>query len=91
MSAGARPAGLPDGLELADGRDSGGSGGNRGLSQDFLAALCLVLVIEGMLPFLMPGRWRDMVLALAHTDERTIRIVGLVSMILGAVLLYWVK
>ncbi|HCO58873.1 MAG TPA: DUF2065 domain-containing protein, partial [Porticoccaceae bacterium] len=35
------------------------------MSQDFLAALCLVLVIEGMLPFLMPGRWRDMVLALA--------------------------
>ena len=61
------------------------------MGQDFLAALCLVLVIEGMLPFMMPGRWRDMVLTLAHTDERTIRAVGLVSMILGAALLYWVK
>ncbi len=61
------------------------------MGQDFLAALCLVLVIEGMLPFMMPGRWRDMVLALAHADERTIRAVGLVSMILGALLLYWVK
>lgn len=74
-------------MVMADGQDSGG----KGLGQDFLAALCLVLVIEGMLPFLMPGRWRDMVLALAHTDERTIRIVGLISMILGAALLYWVK
>ena len=61
------------------------------MGQDFLTALCLVLVLEGVLPFLMPRRWRDMILSLAQMDERTIRIIGLASMLLGAGLLYFVK
>jgi uncharacterized protein len=61
------------------------------VGQDLLAALCLVLVLEGMTPFLMPGRWRHMVLAVAQLDERTIRVSGLGSMLIGAGLLYLVK
>lgn len=61
------------------------------MGQDFLAALCLVLVIEGILPFLAPGRWREMMQALAQVDERTIRLTGLGSMVLGAGLLFLVK
>ncbi|RLA46923.1 MAG: DUF2065 domain-containing protein [Gammaproteobacteria bacterium] len=61
------------------------------MGQDFLTALCLVLVLEGVLPFLMPRRWRDMILSLAQMDERTIRVIGLASMLLGAGLLYLVK
>ncbi len=54
-------------------------------------ALCLVLVIEGILPFLAPARWRHMAVALAQTDDRTIRIVGLGSMLTGTLLLYLLR
>ncbi|MEJ2132084.1 MAG: DUF2065 domain-containing protein [Gammaproteobacteria bacterium] len=56
--------------------------------KDFATALCLVLVIEGIIPFLAPGRWRRLAVRLAAVDDRTIRLVGLVSMVSGAGLLY---
>lgn len=61
------------------------------MAQDLLAALCLVLVIEGIMPFLAPSGWRSMMLALAQTDDKNIRILGLVSMLLGAGLLFLVR
>jgi uncharacterized protein YjeT (DUF2065 family) len=54
-------------------------------------ALCLVLVIEGMLPFISPRGWRTMVLNIANVDDRSIRLMGFVSMILGTALLYWLN
>lgn len=53
-------------------------------------ALALVLVIEGVLPFLSPRRWREMVASVAQLEDRLIRNVGLGSMLLGLALLYWV-
>jgi uncharacterized protein YjeT (DUF2065 family) len=61
------------------------------MAQDLLAALCLVLVIEGIMPFLAPSGWRNMMLALAQTDDKNIRVLGLVSMLLGAGLLFLVR
>jgi len=61
------------------------------MAQDLLAALCLVLVIEGIMPFLAPSSWRNMMLSLAQTDDKNIRMLGLVSMLLGAGLLFVVK
>jgi uncharacterized protein YjeT (DUF2065 family) len=54
-------------------------------------ALCLVLVIEGLLPFISPRRWRRMVLQVANVDDRSIRLMGFISMVLGTALLYWVN
>jgi len=54
-------------------------------------ALCLVLVIEGILPFLYPRRWREMVMMLSEIDDKTMRIVGLASMLLGTGLLYLIN
>lgn len=54
-------------------------------------ALCLVLVIEGLLPFLAPARWRHMAFSLAQTNDRTIRIVGLGSMLTGTLMLYLLR
>lgn len=51
-------------------------------------ALCLVMVIEGIVPFLYPRRWRHMALSLAQVDDRTMRLVGLASMVVGTMLLY---
>jgi len=59
--------------------------------QELGSALCLVLVIEGVLPFLAPGAWRGLVQQLAETDDRAIRVTGLVMMLLGAGLLTLVR
>ena len=58
---------------------------------DLLAALALVFVIEGMLPFLNPQSLRRMLVTVAQLDDRTLRITGLVSMVCGLLLLYWVR
>jgi uncharacterized protein len=54
-------------------------------------ALCLMLVLEGIMPFLYPGRWRRLVATLAMVNDRQLRIMGLASMLLGAGLLYLIK
>lgn len=53
-------------------------------------ALALVLIIEGLMPFLSPRRWREVVATVAAMDDRIIRNIGLVSMLGGLVMLYWV-
>ena len=50
-------------------------------------AFCLVLVIEGVIPFLYPQRWRQMVSQLAQTSDKTLRLFGFVSMVGGTLLL----
>lgn len=57
----------------------------------FLQAVCLVLVIEGIVPFLYPGRWRSLVVKLAVVNDRELRIMGLVSMLIGAGLLFLIR
>lgn len=54
-------------------------------------ALALVFIIEGAMPFISPGRWRNMLALVAQMDDRTIRNIGLGSMLFGVVLLYIVN
>jgi uncharacterized protein YjeT (DUF2065 family) len=61
------------------------------LWQDLLAALALVLVIEGMVPFLNPQSLRRMLEMVSQLDDRTLRIMGFVSMLFGVVMLYIVR
>ena len=58
---------------------------------DLLAALALVLVIEGIVPFVSPGSLRNMLATVAQMDDRILRITGLVSMLCGVVMLYVVR
>lgn len=59
--------------------------------ESLLTALCLLLIIEGIIPFLYPSKWRHLVAKLALVDDRQLRIMGLVSMVLGVGLLYVVS
>ncbi|MCR8923125.1 DUF2065 family protein [Dasania sp. GY-MA-18] len=59
--------------------------------QDLAIALSLVLVIEGILPFLSPRSWRDMIMQVAQLSERQLRIMGLASMLAGLFLLTLLK
>jgi hypothetical protein len=55
---------------------------------DFAAALGLLLVIEGLLPFLNPAGMRRVLAAVcAHTDK-ALRIAGAASMLAGLVVLW---
>jgi len=54
-------------------------------------ALCLMLVLEGIIPFLYPQRWRKLVASLAIVNDQQLRIMGLVSMLLGAGILYLIN
>lgn len=54
-------------------------------------AIAMVFVIEGIIPFLAPGRWRRLVATMAELDDRTMRAMGLCSMLLGLGLLYLVN
>jgi len=56
--------------------------------KELALAFCLVLVIEGIVPFLAPNRWRNLVIRLAEVDDRSMRIAGFISMMLGTGLLY---
>ncbi|MCB1868203.1 MAG: DUF2065 domain-containing protein [Gammaproteobacteria bacterium] len=58
---------------------------------DFLVALALVMVIEGILPFLSPGGMRRMMKASLEMDDRSLRVGGLVSMLIGVIMLYLVN
>ena len=58
---------------------------------DLLTALALVFVIEGLLPFASPSRYRAAVLTTASLSAIHLRLVGLSSMIAGVVLLTLVR
>ena len=53
-----------------------------------LGALALMLVLEGLLPFLSPRRWRRMFEEVTRLSDGQLRFLGLSSM-LGGVLLLW--
>lgn len=57
------------------------------LWQSLLVAGCLMLIVEGIMPFLYPQRWRRMVTVLAQMNDGRMRALGLGSMLLGLVLL----
>ena len=57
---------------------------------DIGRAVGLMLVFEGIMPFLSPGRWRNMAQTLAVVDNKSMRLIGLLSMLLGlGLLILW--
>lgn len=58
---------------------------------ELLIAFCLLLVLEGILPFLAPRRWRSMLALVSQASDRSIRLVGLGSMLTGVFLLYLIN
>ncbi|MBX9895087.1 MULTISPECIES: DUF2065 domain-containing protein [unclassified Nitrosomonas] len=55
--------------------------------ENFLNAIALMLIIEGMLPFLSPQAWREAFKKLIETNDNQIRFIGLTSMMVGVMLL----
>jgi uncharacterized protein YjeT (DUF2065 family) len=59
--------------------------------QDLLAALALVLIIEGILPFLNPTGFRRTMQVVSQFEDSFLRFIGLTAMIVGCLLLYVVR
>lgn len=57
------------------------------IPRDLLAALCLVLVLEGLFLFAAPHAWQRMAEQMRQLDERRLRIVGGVMIALGLIAL----
>jgi len=55
---------------------------------DFIRAIALVLVIEGMLPFLSPDGWRQAMIQAGRLPNKALRSVGFASMLIGVLILY---
>ena len=58
---------------------------------DLWVALALLLVLEGVWPFLSPDSMRRMMVSIAQQENRALRISGLISMLCGVGLLYLVN
>ena len=58
---------------------------------ELLAALALVLIIEGLLPAISPNTYRRAAMQLSSTSNNTIRYTGLFLMVLGAIVLHLVR
>ena len=54
-----------------------------------LMAFALMLILEGVLPFLAPNLWRDTFRRITQMSDGQIRFVGLSSMLVGLFLLLW--
>lgn len=53
-----------------------------------IPALALVLIIEGMLPFLSPKGWREAMSQAAQLPDSVLRGLGFFSMLAGVIVLY---
>lgn len=62
-----------------------------GIWLDLLRAGSLVLVFEGIMPFLSPARMRQTMRMMSELDDKVLRGIGFVSMLLGVALLYFLR
>ncbi len=59
--------------------------------QDLLTAVAIYLVLEGVIPFIKPRRFKEFAARLSQLDDSQVRRFGAVSMALGVLLLYFVR
>ena len=57
----------------------------------WLLGLAMMLVIEGLMPFLLPDLWRETFRKLVSLSDGQLRFVGITAMLSGLLLLYWIN
>ena len=58
---------------------------------EILTAIALLMIIEGILPFVGPGRYKQLVAQIAQLSDNQLRTFGLGAMIAGLLLLFFVR
>jgi uncharacterized protein YjeT (DUF2065 family) len=61
------------------------------MSEWLIGAVALMLIFEGLLPFLSPRQWRQMFLRAAQMQDGQIRFIGLLCLLCGCGLLWWLQ
>jgi len=61
------------------------------MANELLAAFALVLVLEGILPFISPRTVRKVWENISTMSDQALRIFGLVSMVVGVLLLTFIR
>ncbi len=57
----------------------------------WLLGIAMMLVVEGLMPFLFPDAWREAFRRLLALGNGQIRFIGLTAMLSGLMMLYWIK
>lgn len=57
------------------------------MSENLLLAFALMLVLEGLVPFIAPNAWRETFRRLIEFSDGQVRFVGLTSMLVGIILI----
>jgi uncharacterized protein YjeT (DUF2065 family) len=58
---------------------------------EILTAIALLFVIEGMLPFVRPSRYKQLIAQIIRLSDNQLRTYGLTAMIAGLLLLFFVR
>ena len=58
------------------------------MQNTLLAALGLMLVLEGLLPFVLPQTWRETFKRMVALKDGQLRFIGLLSIVGGLLLLF---
>jgi uncharacterized protein YjeT (DUF2065 family) len=58
---------------------------------DWMIALALVMVLEGILPLAAPGIWRDAFRRVIEMNDGQLRTMGAVSMACGLAMILFLK
>lgn len=61
------------------------------MAEELIRAIALVLVIEGILPFLSPDGWRQAMIQAGRLSDKTLRTIGFASMLIGVLILYMTR
>lgn len=59
--------------------------------EDLWRAIALLLIIEGLMPTLMPEAWREALARLASSNISTIRMIGTTAMVIGALIFQFLR
>lgn len=57
------------------------------MASNLLLAFALMLVIEGLMPFIAPRVWRDTFRRVTELADGQVRFLGLTSIVIGLVLM----
>lgn len=64
---------------------------NPELLHSLWVAMALMLIIEGIMPFLSPHSFKRALLQMAAMPDRQVRLIGFFSMLAGLIFLYWIN
>ena len=59
--------------------------------QEIVTAIALVLIIEGIIPFVSPLRFKNFVERMSQLKDNHLRFIGLISMLIGLLLLFFIR